>query len=249
MNTRERIDPGRRTGDGSRLAGRLLLILEAVRAHHDCASLPQIVRHTGLAKSTAHRLLSELWTLNLVSRYGEHYCLGDTLRDLTAPLPDARQERVRRALGPLVWQLSERTGWVVGPAVTAGFRTRFVELAHGFAHRDLAARIEARPCAGTGVSARVLRAPAPGGVPGGPGAHGLVVDPGGPPLGVAAAAVGVYGPGGVPWAALSVGAEPAGFDAARAATVLRQASVYAQRAVLHLGEAPLVPGPRRPGGG
>ena len=79
---------GRRPGDSSSVTSRVLAILGSFSPDDPTLSLAEISRRTGLAPSTAHRLVGELCAWGALERdeYGT-YRIGTRLREL-AQLPN-----------------------------------------------------------------------------------------------------------------------------------------------------------------
>ncbi|ANY22215.1 IclR family transcriptional regulator [Gordonia terrae] len=81
-------------------------------------TLAQIVRRTGLPRSSAHRMLDHLVQLRWLQREGRHYTLGLRLMELGS-LAIHQDELHAAAVGPLM-QLHRATGMVVHLAVLDG---------------------------------------------------------------------------------------------------------------------------------
>ncbi|BBZ44263.1 IclR family transcriptional regulator [Mycobacterium parmense] len=81
-------------------------------------TLAQIVRRTGLPRSSAHRLLERLVQLRWLRRSGRDYELGIRLVELGSLA--VHQDRLVRAAGPLLGELHRATGLVVHLAVLDG---------------------------------------------------------------------------------------------------------------------------------
>ncbi|MCF3119141.1 helix-turn-helix domain-containing protein [Streptomyces arenae] len=240
--------------DGDRLAARLLGVLRAVRAAGASASLAQVVRLTGLPKSTAHRLLAELQAVGIVRRDGMRYQLGDAVWELTVSKEEDQARKTRKELKPLLLQLHGRTRYLVGLGVPSGGAVRFIDLMYGEEYRGLAGLIEEESSLMASAAGKALLAHCPQLVseiaqranPGG-GAEPLTLPPAlsveiadtqrrgfsldqrPSRLGIAAAAVPVFGMSEQPLAALSIGAYPQRFDLAMASALLRHTAAHASR--------------------
>ncbi|BBY36895.1 putative transcriptional regulator, IclR family protein [Mycobacterium mantenii] len=81
-------------------------------------TLAQIVRRTGLPRSSAHRMLERLVQLRWLRRSGRDYELGMRLVELGSLA--VHQDRLVRAAGPLLRELHRATGLVVHLAVLDG---------------------------------------------------------------------------------------------------------------------------------
>jgi len=81
-------------------------------------TLAQIVRRTGLPRSSAHRMLERLVTLRWLRRSGRDYELGMRLVELGSLA--VHQDRLHRAAGPLLHDMHRATGLVVHLAVLDG---------------------------------------------------------------------------------------------------------------------------------
>ena len=81
-------------------------------------TLAQIVRRTGLPRSSAHRMLERLVQLRWLRRSGREYELGMRLVELGSLA--VHQDRLHRAATPLLHDLHRTTGLVVHLAVLEG---------------------------------------------------------------------------------------------------------------------------------
>jgi len=81
-------------------------------------TLAQIVRRTGLPRSSAHRMLERLVQLRWLRRSGRDYELGMRLVELGSLA--VHQDRLVRAASPLLGELHRATGLVVHLAVLHG---------------------------------------------------------------------------------------------------------------------------------
>jgi DNA-binding IclR family transcriptional regulator len=81
-------------------------------------TLAQIVRRTGLPRSSAHRMLERLVQLRWLRRTGRDYELGMRLVELGSLA--VHQDRLVRAAGPLLGELHRATGLVAHLAVLDG---------------------------------------------------------------------------------------------------------------------------------
>ncbi|CDO88635.1 IclR family transcriptional regulator [Mycobacterium triplex] len=81
-------------------------------------TLAQIVRRTGLPRSSAHRMLERLVQLRWLRRSGRDYELGMRLVELGSLA--VHQDRLVRAAGPLLGELHRATGLIAHLAVLDG---------------------------------------------------------------------------------------------------------------------------------
>lgn len=88
-------------------------------------TLAQIVRRTGLPRSSAHRMLERLVQLRWLRRSGRDYELGMRLVELGALA--VHQDRLVRAATPLLGELHRATGLVVHLAVVDGSDVVYLE--------------------------------------------------------------------------------------------------------------------------
>ncbi|AQT81071.1 IclR family transcriptional regulator [Mycolicibacterium litorale] len=88
-------------------------------------TLAQIVRRTGLPRSSAHRMLERLVQLRWLRRSGRDYELGMRLVELGSLA--VHQDRVHRAAMPLLHELHRATGLVVHLAVRDGADVVYLE--------------------------------------------------------------------------------------------------------------------------
>jgi DNA-binding IclR family transcriptional regulator len=88
-------------------------------------TLAQIVRRTGLPRSSAHRMLERLVQLRWLRRSGRDYELGMRLVELGSLA--VHQDRLHRAAVPLLHDLHRATGLVVHLAVLDGSDVVYLE--------------------------------------------------------------------------------------------------------------------------
>ena len=101
----------------SAVIDRVSLVLEAFEGPGRL-TLAQIVRRTGLPRSSAHRMLERLVQLRWLRRSGRDYELGMRLVELGSLA--VHQDRLHRAATPLLHELHRATGLVVHLAVLQG---------------------------------------------------------------------------------------------------------------------------------
>lgn len=103
---------------------RISLVLDAFEGPGRL-TLAQIVRRTGLPRSSAHRMLERLVQLRWLRRSGRDYELGMRLVELGSLA--VHQDRLVRAAKPLLGELHRATGLVVHLAVLDGADVLYLE--------------------------------------------------------------------------------------------------------------------------
>lgn len=94
-------------------------------------TLSEIARESGLAKSTALRLLTALERNDAVTRIGQRYRLGPLVHELD-PIPvSPAYERIRRVLTPFLAHLFEATRATVHLATLHGDEVVYLNKLHG----------------------------------------------------------------------------------------------------------------------
>ncbi len=115
-------------------------------------TLAQIVRRTGLPRSSAHRMLERLVQLRWLRRSGRDYELGMRLVELGSLA--VHQDRLVRAAGPLLGELHRATGLVVHLAVLDGADVVYLDKV---GDRSIPTRVGARqPAHCTAVGKAIL---------------------------------------------------------------------------------------------
>jgi DNA-binding IclR family transcriptional regulator len=108
----------------SAVIDRISLVLDAFEGPGQL-TLAQIVRRTGLPRSSAHRMLERLVQLRFLRRSGRDYELGMRLVELGSLA--VHQDRMHRAAMPLLHELHRATGLVVHLAVLDGADVVYLE--------------------------------------------------------------------------------------------------------------------------
>jgi DNA-binding IclR family transcriptional regulator len=117
-----------------------LVLVETLLAVGGRSSLAQLSRHSGLPKSTAHRLLCVLEAHGMVTRTSEGYRLGELAwRPAGWRGGDQRGQLVRYTRPHLV-ELAAATGQVVSLVVLDGLDARCADSVYDHNHLDLVAR-------------------------------------------------------------------------------------------------------------
>ncbi len=134
---------------------RAFAILGAFTADDRELGISELARRTGMAKSTVHRLVTELETHGMVERRGTAVVLGLHLFELGELVP--RKRRLRDAALPYMADLRGATRQTVHLAVLDGTEVVYVEILR---HKDapaLPSRVGGRlPAHATGVGKAIL---------------------------------------------------------------------------------------------
>jgi DNA-binding IclR family transcriptional regulator len=118
---------------------RAVTILDSFRPTGGPFRLAELVRRSGLPKSTVHRLVGDLVRLGLVEQAGAGYRLGPKLFELGALAP--RQRDLREAALPFMQDLFEATRETVHLGIRDGHQVVYVEKMHGRDPLELPSRI------------------------------------------------------------------------------------------------------------
>jgi DNA-binding IclR family transcriptional regulator len=111
--------------DMNSVLGKARLIIEAFTAEDADLPLAELVRRTGVAKATVHRLAQELIAWGLLERVGNHYRLGLRLFEIGQRVP--RQRILREAALPFMEDLLLATQETVHFAVHDGLDVLYIE--------------------------------------------------------------------------------------------------------------------------
>jgi DNA-binding IclR family transcriptional regulator len=118
-------------------------------------TLAQIVRRTGLPRSSAHRMLERLVQLRWLRRNGRDYELGIRLVELGSLA--VHQDRLHRAATPLLHDLHRATGLVVHLAILDGSDVVYLEKIGGGMAAAIPSRVGGRqPAHCTAVGKAIL---------------------------------------------------------------------------------------------
>lgn len=99
----------------------------------------ELAEQTGLAKTTVHRLASDLVRLGFLERVGDEYFLGSKLFELGSLVP--RRRDLREAALPFLHDLFEATHETVHLVVREGDDVVYVERIHGHDTLPVASRL------------------------------------------------------------------------------------------------------------
>jgi DNA-binding IclR family transcriptional regulator len=105
--------------------GKARLILEAFTAEDDTLSLAELVRRSGVAKASVHRLAQELLEWGVLERAGSRYRLGLRLFEIGQRVP--RQRTLRAAALPYMEDLLLATQETIHFAIHDGLEVLYVE--------------------------------------------------------------------------------------------------------------------------
>lgn len=108
----------------SAVLDRLTLVLDAFDGHAR-QTLAEIVRRTGLPRSSAHRMLERLVALRWLRREGREYELGMRLVELGSLA--VHQDRLHASAVPFLHELHRMTGFVVHLGVLQGGDVVYLE--------------------------------------------------------------------------------------------------------------------------
>ncbi|WP_434444140.1 IclR family transcriptional regulator [Lentzea sp. E54] len=117
--------------DARGAATKVLAVLEAFGAYDGPASLAELARHTGLPKSTTHRMVGFLRSAGLVDMADGRFMLTSRVAELSAAVPTDFSRGVREVLLPVLTELYEATHEAVHLTVRCGDVARVVERVHG----------------------------------------------------------------------------------------------------------------------
>lgn len=146
---------GRTGSPGDSLLGRAHRILTAFSEDEPELDIPALVRRTGLPRSTAHRLATELVLLGLLDRTADGYSVGTGLWEI-GELAGVSLRLRERAL-PHLLTLYEATGENVHLATLAGIEALYIARLTGAASIPTLSRMGGRlPLHTTGVGKALL---------------------------------------------------------------------------------------------
>ncbi|MBC7301328.1 MAG: IclR family transcriptional regulator [Nocardia sp.] len=153
---------GRATGaPPTSMIERMTLILDAFDAATPSLTLLGLAERTGLPRSTVHRILDQMIRLRWLAHTPGGYRLG--LRVLELGGLAAEQNELREVVGPLLYELSQRTGMVGHLAVLDGREVLFLDRSGGRGRVVVPTRIGGRlPAHSTAVGKALLATLEPG---------------------------------------------------------------------------------------
>jgi IclR family transcriptional regulator, acetate operon repressor len=134
---------------------RVLSVLEAFRGDEDAVSPAELVRRTGLPRSTVYRIVAVLAGEGLIERQADTARLGVRLFELGQRVP--RQRVLRDAAAPYLRDLREATRQTVHLAILEGSEVVYVDILPSPGGPPLPSRIGGRlPAHVTGVGKAML---------------------------------------------------------------------------------------------
>ncbi|MFF2396259.1 MULTISPECIES: IclR family transcriptional regulator [unclassified Nocardia] len=153
---------GRATGaPPTSMIERMTLILDAFDAATPTLTLLGLAERTGLPRSTVHRILDQMIRLRWLAHTPGGYRLG--LRVLELGGLAAEQNELREVVGPLLYELSQRTGLVGHLAVLDGREVLFLDRSGGRGRVVIPTRVGGRlPAHSTAVGKALLATLEPG---------------------------------------------------------------------------------------
>ncbi|MGY1805819.1 IclR family transcriptional regulator [Blastococcus sp. SYSU D00669] len=148
------------TRDESSMLGKITVLLGAFTGGEPLA-LAELGRRTGLARSTVHRLVTDLAEVGWVRRVDNRYELGMALFELGELVPV--KHRLRTVALPYMQDLLSVTGETVHLAVRDGGDAVYAEKLHGHRPLPLPSRVGGRaPLTCTAVGKALLAHESPG---------------------------------------------------------------------------------------
>jgi DNA-binding IclR family transcriptional regulator len=141
--------------------GKVQLILDSFSADSDELSLTELVRRSGVAKATVHRLAAELVTCGLLERAETRYRLGLRLFEFGQIVP--RQRILRDAALPYMQDVLAATGETIHFAIHEGLDVLYVEKIIGHRGLNQESRVAGRLplyCTATGKAILAFSPPA-----------------------------------------------------------------------------------------
>ncbi|GAC70362.1 IclR family transcriptional regulator [Gordonia soli] len=121
---------------------RMTLIMEAFDRPLARLTLDEVTQHTGLPRSTAHRILDQLVQCRWLIHAKTHYSLGS--RALTLGGRELAQHELRSAASPVLQSLAMRTGALVHLAILAGPEIYYLDMFGGRTGQRIASQVGGR---------------------------------------------------------------------------------------------------------
>jgi len=134
---------------------RMTLILDAFAGRSARLTLEDVARHTGLPRSTAHRILDQLVKQRWLDHNAHGYGLGR--RALGLGGGDGGQSRIREVAAPLLHELQITTGLVAHLAVLDGAEIYYLDKVGGRLASSVPSRVGGRaPAHSTALGKAIL---------------------------------------------------------------------------------------------
>ncbi|MFF0543742.1 IclR family transcriptional regulator [Nocardia thailandica] len=140
---------------------RMTLILDAFDSTTPTLTLLGLAERTGLPRSTVHRILDQMIRLRWLAHTPGGYRLGMRLLELGGLA--AEHNELREVVGPLLYELTQRTGLTGHLAVLDGREVLFLDRAGGRSKVPIPTRVGGRmPAHSTAVGKALLATLEPG---------------------------------------------------------------------------------------
>ncbi|WP_119729193.1 IclR family transcriptional regulator [Thermomonospora amylolytica] len=144
-----------RTEPPPSMVERMTLILDAFTGRSARLTLEDVARHTGLPRSTAHRILDQLVRQHWLDHNAHGYGLGR--RALGLGGGDGGQSRIREVAAPLLHELQITTGLVAHLAVLDGAEILYLDKVGGRLATSVPSRVGGRaPAHSTALGKAIL---------------------------------------------------------------------------------------------
>ena len=139
---------------------RMTLIMEAFDKPLARLTLDEVTRHTGLPRSTAHRILDQLVQCRWLIHAKTHYSLGS--RALTLGGRELAQHELRSAASGVLQALAYRTGACTHLVTLAGTEIYYLDMFGGRPEHRLSSRVGGRaPAHRTAAGKAIMAGMAP----------------------------------------------------------------------------------------
>jgi IclR family transcriptional regulator, acetate operon repressor len=127
--------PGEQDRSSLGAVDKAMTLLSALIVDGRPMGLAELTRRTGLAKSTAHRLIGILRSHDMIDRHDEAYVPGERLAGIGRPAGDEFLKVLGRAARPYLVELYQATGATTSLGVLNGTEVRYVDRIYG--HRSV----------------------------------------------------------------------------------------------------------------
>jgi DNA-binding IclR family transcriptional regulator len=147
--------PGATQGDVPGVLGRSAAVLKCFDTRHPRLTLSDVVRRTGLPKTTVHRLLGELCRYGFLVQEQKEFCIGRRIFELASLSPLSME--LREVAKPYMQDLHRVTNETVTLAVRDDTSVLYVEKIRGHREISLLGRVGTRmPLHCTGLGKALL---------------------------------------------------------------------------------------------
>ncbi|MCW2713754.1 MAG: IclR family transcriptional regulator [Frankiales bacterium] len=127
------VPQARTPADGVGVLSRTAMVLRCFDARHPRLTLAKVVRRSGLPKTTAHRLLTELCSIRMLSLDNHEYCIGQRVFELASLSPLSLE--LREVAVPFMQDLYQASQETVHLGVRMRHEVLYVEKIRG--HRQV----------------------------------------------------------------------------------------------------------------